>query len=104
MQILDVSILAKHVLNVFFRGLFVDVGHNDDPAFDTPDGGGVLGGSGVGGSGFAGGRFGVFEDFFVVIIVVQRGRLGSVGHFRIGHFCGQGGVVVLVFWVQRVRW
>ncbi len=48
MQVLDLAVFAEELLEVFFAGFFVDVGDDDDPAFDAADGDGAGGGARVG--------------------------------------------------------
>ena len=36
-QVLDLAVVAKHLLEVLLAGFLVDVGHEDDPAFDGSD-------------------------------------------------------------------
>ena len=80
MQILNVPPFAKHLLQVFLAGFFVDVGDEDDPAFDGADGDGAGGGAG----------FGCCRVEFGV-----RGRGGGQGrvdvHFCCGHCRGRWG-------------
>lgn len=47
MDVLNLSKVAKQILQVLFRGFLVYVGHNDDPALDAADWYGVLGGLAV---------------------------------------------------------
>lgn len=85
MQVLDLAVLAKHILDGLLVGLLVDVCDHDDPALDGADGGratmglhlgfvahrsGTAGGSSLGGGGGGG-----VVDF----------------HFHVGHFEGWGG-------------
>lgn len=71
MQVLNGAVFAKHVLQVLLGGLLVDVGDDDDPAFDGADGSRAGGGGRV--AGFGGGR----------------GALGLVNvHLGVGHDCG----------------
>ncbi len=41
----NLAVLSKKLLQIFFAGLFMDVGDGDDPAFDTADGDGAGGGA-----------------------------------------------------------
>jgi hypothetical protein len=55
-QVFDFAPLSKHVLDVIFAGLFVDVGDDDNPPFNAPHGdctsgcASVTAGSGLGGA------------------------------------------------------
>ena len=74
MQILDVAKLAKHFLEVLLTRLLMDVGDEDDPAFDGAHGHGSSEGVLV----RCGGGFGAV----VVVVVVVAGRRGGVDvHF-----------------------
>ena len=75
MQILNIAVLAKQFLEVLLAGLLVDVGDEDDPAFDGADGDGAGGGVLVRGGGFG----------------AVAGRGGAVDvHFVGGHGCWWG--------------
>lgn len=79
-QVLDLPEIAKEFLQILLTGFFVDVGDENDPAFDGADGDGTSGGARVGGCG------------------CDRAGGGAVGGVRWGidiHFCGgHGGVRV----------
>ena len=53
MQVLDLAVFAKQLLQIFFAGFFVHVGDEDDPAFDGTHGDRTrcCAGFGCGGSG-----------------------------------------------------
>ena len=38
MQILDLAVFAKELLQILLAGLFMDIGDENDPAFDRADG------------------------------------------------------------------
>jgi hypothetical protein len=79
-QVLDLAVFAKQILDVLFTGLLVDSGRDNDPALDAAHSGCVLGGAGVAG-------------VCLAVFVVDR-RLGNVDvHFCVGHDYGR--VVVI---------
>jgi hypothetical protein len=41
-QVFNIAVVGEQVRNVLLGGLFVDVGRDHDPPFDTPDRDGVL--------------------------------------------------------------
>jgi hypothetical protein len=43
MEVLDVSPLAKQILQILLAGFLMDIGNHDDPAFYTADGNGAKG-------------------------------------------------------------
>ena len=57
-QVLDLAVLAKQLLEVFFAGFFVHVGHEDDPAFDGAHGDGAGRGTRFARRGLSGGAIG----------------------------------------------
>ena len=79
MQILDVSELAKHVLDVFLRGLLMHIRDDNDPAFYAAYRDCVRRGASVG-----------------VAAVLRRGTLIDI-HFRVSH--GDDGSVLVRVWV-----
>lgn len=48
-QVLDLAVFAKQILNVLLTGFLVDVRRDNDPALDAAYSGCVLGGAGVAG-------------------------------------------------------
>jgi hypothetical protein len=48
-QVLDLAVFTKQILNVLLTGFLVDVCRDNDPAFDAAHSGCVLGRAGVAG-------------------------------------------------------
>jgi hypothetical protein len=86
-QVLDLAVFAKQILDVLLTGLLVNVRRDNDPALDAAHGRCVLGGAGVAG--------------VCLAVFVVDGRLGNVDvHFCVGH--DSGCVVIICSWLAGV--
>jgi hypothetical protein len=82
-QVLDSSIFAKRVLQIFLCCFLVHVGHNDDPAFNGAHGGRASLGARVAGLGVRG------RGLLLVLLLLLLGLVDF--HLGVGHDVGLAG-------------